>query len=350
MIKVLVVEDSAVSQQLLVHLLGKDPGIRVIGTAGNGEEAIAFLAKQKPDVITMDIHMPVLDGIEATRKIMETEPVPIVIVSAVWNPAEVATTFRAMEAGAVALVEKPAGLGHPESQEQARALVQTVKNMAEVRVIRRRGLRPGAGAGGEGAAPPATRPNLRNIQVIVVGASTGGPPALRNLLAHLPPEMTVPILIVQHIAAGFLPGLADWLSAAGRPVEIAKQGTVPERGHVYLAPDGFQMGLDEHGIITLSSSPIENGLRPSVSYLFRSAAEVHGDRAVGIMLTGMGRDGAQELKLLHDRGAITFAQDRESSVVHGMPGAAIRLDAATYILSPDKIGGTVGALLRADQA
>ena len=181
---------------------------------------------------------------------------------------------------------------------------------------------------------------------MAIGASTGGPPALRALLSVLPCEVSVPILIVQHIAAGFLPGMAEWLSTAGRPVAIAEHGLTPVCGHAYLAPDGFQMGLDQSGAIALSLAPSENGLRPAASYLFRSVAEVHGNRAIGIVLTGMGRDGAEELKLMRDRGAITFAQDQETSVVHGMPGAAIRLEAATYVLSPERIAGMLIAILR----
>ena len=321
----------------------------MIGTARDGEEAIAFAAREKPDVITMDIHMPKLDGIEATRRIMETNPVPIIIVSASWRPAEVATTFRAVEAGAVALVEKPLGAGNARAEEHARALVQMVKSMAEVRVITRWAKRDTAAASASLPTVPVESPKPRRIEAIAIGASTGGPPALRTLLSLLSPQVSVPILIVQHIAAGFLPGMAEWLSSAGRPVEIAQHGLKPRRGRAYLAPDGYQMGLHASGAIALSLAPSENGLRPSASYLFRSVAEVHGERAIGIVLTGMGRDGAQELKLMRDRGAITFAQDQESSVIHGMPGAAIRLEAASYILSPEKIAGMLVAILKSGQ-
>jgi two-component system chemotaxis response regulator CheB len=347
MIRVLVVEDSLVVRGLLVHILRSDPEIQVIGTAGDGNEALQFLAAQKPDVVTMDIHLPRMDGLEATRRIMETQPVPIVIVSANWNPEEVATTFRAMEAGAVALVEKPRGPGHPEHTAMAAKLVQTVKAMAEVRVIRRWArARPAEAA----PAPPPPPPIVQApapIQIVAIGASTGGPPVLHTILAALPPDFPVPLLIVQHIAAGFVGGLAQWLAqSAGRGIHVAAAGQQPLPGNAYLAPDGAHMGIDRGGRITLSQSDPENGLRPAVNYLFRSVIDALGARAAGVLLTGMGRDGAEELKRMKDRGAITIAQDKASSVVHGMPGEAIKLDGATYVLPPDKIAATLALLVK----
>lgn len=338
MIKVLVVEDSHVIQELLVRILRSDPAIEVIGRAADGSEAIDFLAREKPDVITMDIHMPHMDGLEATRRIMETLPVPIVIVSANWNPDEVALTFQAMEAGAVALAEKPRGLGHPDYAEMAATLVQTVKNMSEVRVIRRwPKSRPLASPAPLPAAPVA-EPTLAAVTCIAVGASTGGPPVLNTILSGLPKDLAVPVLIVQHIADGFVQGMAFWLAqATGWPVLIAAHGQETRPGHAYLAPDGAHMGLDVQGRIVLSTEAPENGLRPSVGHLFRSVAATQGERSVGVLLTGMGRDGAEELKLMKDKGAVTIAQDQQSSVVHGMPGEAIKLDGATYILPPEKI-------------
>ncbi|MBV9852801.1 MAG: response regulator, partial [Armatimonadetes bacterium] len=200
MIQVLVVEDSLVARQLLLHILRADPNISVIGTAGDGAEALEFLQTHQPDVITMDIHMPRMDGLEATRRIMETQPRPIIIVSANWNPEEVATTFRAMEAGAVALVEKPRGVGHPDYEQMAAKLVQTVKAMSEVRLVRRwPSARPVATA--PAAVPAAARRAPPAISVVAIGASTGGPPVLHTILAGLPKDFPVPVLIVQHIAA-----------------------------------------------------------------------------------------------------------------------------------------------------
>ncbi len=337
MIKVLVVEDSPVVREFLVHILGADPGIQVIGTANDGEQALEAVARQRPDVITMDIHMPKLDGLEATRRIMETYPTPIVIVSGSTDPREVSTTFRAMEAGAVAVLRRPAGIGHPDHEASARELVQTVKLMSEVKVIRRW---PKAGRQPE-LAPPAQAhdaPIEAKARVVAIGASTGGPPVLQTILSALPKDFPLPILIVQHMATGFTQGFVQWLAqTSSLPVHLATHDERIRPGHVYVAPDEFQMRVERGGKIVLTKDEPENGLRPSVSYLLRSVAEVYGRDAVAGLLSGMGRDGAEELKLLRDRGATTFAQDKESSVVHGMPGEAIKLDAATFILPPEKI-------------
>ncbi|MGH9456907.1 MAG: chemotaxis-specific protein-glutamate methyltransferase CheB [Thermoanaerobaculia bacterium] len=335
MINVLVVEDSAVVLELLVHILSADPAIRIVGKARHGEEAIEMVERLRPDIVTMDIHMPRLDGIEATRRIMETVPTPIVIVSGSSDPEEVATTFAAIEAGALAVLERPYGPGHPEHERTAKGLVQTVKLMSEVRVVRRWArLRPGATA----PAPQVAASVARRVEIVAIGASTGGPPVLHCILEELPREFSLPIVIVQHMAAGFLDGFAEWLShSTGIPVRLAAHGDVVQAGRAYLAPDAMQMRVEAGGRIVLADDPPENGLRPSVSYLFRSVASAYRDRAVAGLLSGMGRDGARELKLLRDRGATTFAQDRETSVVHGMPGEAIRLEGAAHVLPPEGI-------------
>ena len=161
---------------------------------------------------------------------------------------------------------------------------------------------------------------------------------MRTILSGLPVDFPVPLLIVQHIAAGFLPGLVDWLAqTSGFPVRIAAHGEKVAPGCAYLAPDAYHLGLNANGCVALSKQGVENGVRPSVSYLFRSVASLCGSRVMAVLLTGMGKDGAEELKHLKDLGAITVAQDADSSVVHGMPGEAIRLGAATYVLAPDRI-------------
>ncbi|MBI5430823.1 MAG: chemotaxis-specific protein-glutamate methyltransferase CheB [Nitrosomonadales bacterium] len=344
MIKVLVVEDSAVVRELLVHILSSDPGIRIVGTANDGESAIDAAQRLRPDVITMDIHMPKMDGLEATRRIMEVHPVPIVIVSGSSDPDDVAMTFRATEAGAVAFLRKPPGIGHPEHEITARELTQTVGLMSEIKVVRRW---PQMRRETAAARPPEIIPIRTPVKVGVValGASTGGPPALQTILAGLPGDFPAPVLIVQHMASGFVHGFAEWLGqSSALPVRLAAHGETILPGHVYIAPDEFQMKVERGGKITLSKDAPESSLRPSVSYLFRSLVESYGGEAVAILLTGMGRDGAEELKLLRDRGAVTIAQDKESSVVHGMPGEAIKLDAATLILAPDKIAAVLAGL------
>ncbi len=339
MIKVLVVEDSPVVREFLVHILNSDPDIHVVGTANDGEDALDAVRRKQPDVITMDIHMPRMNGIEATRRIMETQPTPIVIVSGSQDTREVATTFDAVDAGALAVLRRPAGIGHPDYEATVRELVQTVKLMSEVKVVRR-WLRRAAAVSRPGET--GLKRAAARVRVIAIGASTGGPPALQAILAALPKDLPVPILIVQHMAAGFVRGFADWLAhSTGLPVHVAADGESILPGHVYVAPDEFQMKVENGGRIALAKDPPENGLRPSVSYLFRSVAAVYGGDAVAGLLTGMGCDGAEELKQLKDRGAVTFAQDKDSSVVHGMPGEAIKLDAAMLVLPPEKIAATL---------
>ena len=345
--RVLVVEDSPVMRELLVHLLGADPGIEVTGFANDGEEALEAVKVKKPDVVTMDFHMPRVNGLDATRRIMETYPTPIVIVSGSSAREEVTSAFRLLEAGALAVVEKPRGPGHPDHEAAARELVQTVKTMAEVKVVRRWARR-------EEPLPAAPAP--RNVRIeagvaearlVAIGASTGGPIVLKTILAGLPGNFAVPILIVQHIASGFTEGFVEWLGpAAGFPVHVATDAEQPLPGHAYVAPDGFHMTLRNDGAIALSGDAPENGHRPSVSCLFRSVAAVLGRKAIGVLLTGMGKDGAEELKLMRDKGAVTIAQDRDTSVVHGMPGEAIGLEAASYVLAPAEIAAVLAGLVR----
>lgn len=345
MIKVLVAEDSPVVREFLVHILGSDPDIRVIGTANDGEEALDAVQRYRPDVITMDIHMPKMDGLEATRRIMETYPTPIVVVSGSTDPHENTMTFRAMEAGALAVLRRPNGIGHPDYEGSAKELVQTVKLMSEVKVVRRwpQARRvPHLPA----TAKPATG-EAAIIKVIAIGASTGGPPVLQTILAMLSRDLPVPVVIVQHMASGFIAAFVEWLAqSSGLPVHVATHGEYLVPGHAYVAPDEFQMKIEHGGRVALARDEPESGLRPSVSYLFRSLAEVYGGNVVAGLLTGMGRDGAEELRLLKEKGAVTFAQDKESSVVHGMPGEAIRLNAATYVLAPDKIAAVLANLAR----
>ncbi len=343
MIKILVVEDSPVLREFLTGILNSDPDIRVVGTASNGEEAIAAVKYHRPDVITMDIHMPKMDGMEATRRIMETEPKPIVIVSGSLDPHEDTKMFRAMEAGALAVLCRPEGIGQPNHETSVREFVQTVKLMSEVKVVRRwpqKRSKP--------VLPPIAQALVSKpvrVKVIALGASTGGPPVLQTILAMLPKNFPLPILIVQHLASGFVTAFAEWLGqSSGLPVHVARHGELMLPGHVYIAPDGWQMKVDDGGKIDLTSDEPENGLRPSISFLFRSLAAVYGGNVVAGLLTGMGRDGAVELRLLKEKGATTFVQDKDSSVVHGMPGEAIKLDAATFILAPDKIAAVLVGL------
>jgi two-component system chemotaxis response regulator CheB len=346
MIKVLVVEDSPVVQEFLVYLLSSDPEIQVIGTATNGEEALEAVEQKKPDVITMDIHMPRMNGIEATRRIMETHPTPIIIVSSSENLKEVATTFQAMEAGALAVISRPKGIGHPNQITSAKELIRTVKLMSEVKVVRR-WVRSGTIPVVPSVIKEQEKKLRKRIGVIAIGASTGGPVILQTILAGFPKDFPVSVLIVQHIASGFMRGFVDWLAqSTGFPIHVAVHGEILSFGHAYVAPEGSQMGVSPDNRILLSQCGPLGGLNPSISYLFRSVSEVYGSNAAGILLTGMGKDGAEELKLMKEKGALTIVQDEASSIVFGMPGEAIKLGAATYVLSPEKIVSLIIDLMK----
>ncbi|MEW5979012.1 MAG: chemotaxis-specific protein-glutamate methyltransferase CheB [Acidobacteriota bacterium] len=348
MIKVLVVDDSRIVAEFLKHLLSSEPDVQVVGIASNGEEGLRMAQESKPDVITMDIHMPKVNGFEATRKIMETCPTPIVIVSGSTSQDEVATNFRAVEAGALTVIARPRGQGHPLHEADARGFVETVKLMSEVRVIRRW---PQAKTEPRVAQTLANRPRRvekprGGVAVVAIGASTGGPMALQTILSRLPRDFAVPVLIVQHMARGFAKGFAEWLTqSTGFSTEVATAGQQLLPARAYVAPDDFHMGVGAQGHILLASDEQENGTRPSVSFLFRSVATAFGAGAVGVLLTGMGRDGAEELKRLRERGAVTIAQDEQSSVVYGMPGEAIRIGAAAHVLPPEAIAATLALLV-----
>lgn len=348
MIKVLIVEDSPVVSELLSHILSSDPDIEVLAIAKDGNEACEFVRITKPDVVTMDIIMPNMNGFNATRKIMETNPVPIVIVSASWDPNEVEKSFQAIEAGAVAAIEKPRGLEHPEAYERSYELIQTVKLMSEVKVVKRHAKSVDKAQSidtsihiiDDNVAKKA------DIKMVAIGASTGGPQTLQTILSNISADLCAPVIIVQHIAAGFVTGFIDWLNRTSKvPVQLAINGEEVINGRAYVAPDGFHLTINEKNRVTLSDSERENFVKPSVSFLFRSIADVFGSNAIGVLLTGMGKDGAKELKLMKDKGSITIAQDKESSIVHGMPGEAIKLGAAMHVLSPEKIAIAINSLV-----
>jgi two-component system chemotaxis response regulator CheB len=340
-VTVLIAEDSPSIRLLLSHVLELDPRIQVLATVNDGQAAVDYIdgGSERPDVMVMDIHMPRLDGFEATRRIMESNPLPIVICTATADAQELQVAFRSMEAGAVACVEKPVGHDDPRFEAVVQNLQQTVRLMAEVKVVRRWSKRVAVPAP---VGVPSTGSRNMAPRIVGIGASTGGPPVLQTILSALPRDFPAPVLVVQHIARGFLPGMVEWLNqTTGLHVHIAAHGTVATPGHVYIAPDDFHMGVSASGRVVLSHETPEGGLRPSVAYLFRAMAQHIGDAAIGVLLTGMGTDGSAELKLLRDRGALTIAQDRESSVVHGMPGAAIQLGAAVQVLPPDRIAAAL---------
>lgn len=321
-IRVLVAEDSPTARALLVAIFESDPGLTVIGEARDGCEAVELAERLRPDLITMDVHMPRLDGIEATRQIMVRAPAPILIVSA-HNEQDVALSLDATAAGALMAIEKPGPPDHPRFAEQRDYLVAMAKAMSQVRVVRRwaRHTTP-IGAGRESRL---TRVSGGHGLVVAIAASTGGPAAVQQVLHGLPRGFPAPILLVQHIATGFVEGFAHWLDATSPlRVRIAAHGEVLRPATVYVAPDDHHLGVAEGNRVLLSDAPPIGGFRPSATYLFDSVAQRFAERAVAVILTGMGDDGVAGLRAVQRAGGVVLAQDEESCVVYGMPKVAVQ--------------------------
>ncbi len=337
--RVLVVDDSLVAREMLKHILGSDAGIEVIGTATDGVEAVDMTAALRPDLVTMDIHMPRMDGIEATERIMAYTPTPVLVVSSSVYGEGVGRAFDAVACGALDVVLKPAPRDWAALDTIARDLVRRVQMLSQVRVITHvRGRQAGRRAV---AAPP----RRGSESVVAIGASTGGPSALREVLGGLPAGLPAPVLVTQHIADGFIPGLVEWLDAAcAIRVREAEDGRELEPGTAYLAPTGWDLKLGG-GVARLAEPAPGQVHAPSADVLFESVARGRGSDAVGVLLTGMGADGARGLRALHDAGAATVAQDEATSVVFGMPRAAIELGAAGRVLPLGDIAGAITALV-----
>jgi two-component system chemotaxis response regulator CheB len=345
MLRVLVVDDSQVARRLLAQVLGRDAGLEIVGEASSGTEALWLAERLRPDVITMDVQMPGMDGLETTRRIMERHPAPIVVVSGGHDPGDLAQSVRALDAGALAALRKPRGPSDPGFVAEAAELVRTVKLMAEVKVFRRRpGAVPAAGSRAGpvlGGADPATR---RRAELVAVGASTGGPAALAAILRALPAAVPVPILVVQHITPGFDAALATWLDETTPPrVRLAADGQALGAGEVTIAPAGTHLGLSGAARVELSSTPPVTGHRPSATHLFASVARVYGPRALGVILTGMGGDGAAGLLALRRAGGTVLAQDEASCVVPGMPAAAIAAGAVDEVVPLENLAARIAA-------
>jgi two-component system chemotaxis response regulator CheB len=333
MISALIAEDSPTIAALLTRMLESDPGIRVVGTASDGEQAVAMTRELRPNVVVMDVHMPLVNGFEATQRIMTEMPTPIVIVSSTINVHETAVSMKALELGALALLEKPIGLTHPEFEEVCRRFVATVRALSAVKVVRRWTTTS------SGVRRQSSRPALPMAEIVAVAASTGGPAALYRLLSSVPVDFDAPILIVQHMAPGFIDGFAEWLNSGTRlSVCVARHDQPLESGRVYIAPDDRQLGLAEVSTIEVSSALPVEGFRPSGTHLFRSVGMIYGHKALGIVLTGMGRDGVEGLRTLRASGGRVIAQDEATSIVFGMPGAAVAAGLANEVLPLDAIG------------
>jgi len=340
---VLIAEDSITCLGLLTEIIGGDPGLTLIGHAADGAQAVSMTKQLRPDVIVMDIHMPVMDGFEATRQIMVDAPTPIVIVSATVNVREVAVSMHALRVGALAVLAKPALGEGADFLERARHFTASIRAMAGVRVVRRwksAPTLPPAKPVASGSAPPS---------IIAIAASTGGPGALYRVLSDLPADLPVPIVIVQHIAMGFVEGLAAWLDAESPLTVRVAQGRERLRAaHVYIAPDDHHLGLSGRDTVELSATAAIGGFRPSATFLFDAAARMHGAGVVAVMLTGMGEDGLPGLRAVRAAGGRIFAQDEASSVVFGMPGAAVSAGLVDGTLPLDLLASRLRALLPKD--
>ena len=330
MVRVLVVDDSPTARGLLVEILRSDADLEVVAEAVNGREAIEMTKLHQPDVVTMDLQMPVMDGFEATRAIMAERPTPIVVVTASTSTRDVETSMRALRLGALNVLAKPVGLNAPDFDETCRHLVQTVKLMAAVKVVRRREQ-----VVENGNVKP--RPRLRR-RVVVIAASTGGPAALSRILGALRPDFPLPVLVAQHLSPGFVDGFASWLdSMSPLRVRVARDGDPIEPGTVLVAPDDGHMLVGERGLVTISRRAPVDGFRPSATLLFSSAAGAFGERTVAVILTGMGRDGVGGLNAVRAAGGLVAVQDEASSVVFGMPGAAVAAGLAHDVLTLNAI-------------
>jgi two-component system chemotaxis response regulator CheB len=334
--RVLVLDSAAPRRARLKLLLETDASFQLVGAAADAEHALALAQRMQPDVVLIGHGPAASHAVAWTRRIMQTRPLPVVALADAGADGDTLQAFELMQAGAVAVVPEPAGLFDSASEPALPGLLQKLRLMSEVKVVRR-WARSGEAAPHAPALSPAARQH--RIQLVAIGASTGGPIALQQVLTALPAAFAAPILIVQHISGGFLQGLAEWLtSCCPIPVEVASAATKPRAGRAYLAPDDMHMRIGPGGSLVFDRSAPVHGHRPAVSCLFDSAARHCGRDLIAILLTGMGKDGAAELKRLKDAGAITIAQDQASSAVHGMPGEAIRIGAARYVMSPREIG------------
>jgi two-component system chemotaxis response regulator CheB len=323
-IRVLIAEDSEAMRSTLETLLGLDPRIEVVGSAKDGLEAVELVKQLRPDLVTMDVQMPRLDGVGATARLMAESPVRILMISA-YADDQIDLSFRAIAAGALEVVAKPKGSTTGALRGWAKGVCDTIVLMAEVPVITR-----------------ARRVSMgqRRIDVVGIVASTGGPLALAQMFGALPADLPIPVLVAQHIAEGFTVGLIRWLGGLGRiAVEVARDGTPPRPCHAYFPPDRCDLEIGADGLLR---TPVVSGrYAPSGDVLLGSIARQHRSRGAGIVLTGMGDDGAAGLLAVRNAGGATFAQSPETCVVNGMPQAAVSRGATSDLRTPEALAAAI---------
>ncbi|MGN8144707.1 chemotaxis response regulator protein-glutamate methylesterase [Pseudomonas sp. 22105] len=325
--KIAIVNDMPLAVEALRRALAFEPAHQVVWVASNGAEAVRLCAENTPDLILMDLIMPVMDGVEATRRIMAESPCAIVIVT-VDRQQNVHRVFEAMGHGALDVVDTPAiGGGNP--QEAAAPLLRKILNIGWLIGEKTARSRP---------VPAAPRSTASRQRLVAIGSSAGGPAALEVLLKGLPRHFSAAIVLVQHVDQVFAAGMAEWLaSASGLDVRLAREGEPPQAGAVLLAGTNHHIRLLKNGTLAYTAEPVNEIYRPSIDVFFESVANYWNGDAVGVLLTGMGRDGAQGLKLMRQQGYLTIAQDQQSSAVYGMPKAAAAIDAAVEIRPLEKI-------------
>jgi two-component system, chemotaxis family, protein-glutamate methylesterase/glutaminase len=340
-VRVLICDDSATYATGLARLLGRGREIEVVGICPTAEEALRALPRLQPDLLTMDLHLPGMSGLEAVEQVMGTSPLPILVISSRIASRDSTLVATALAAGALDALSKSELDGVDPAGPSGTALRRRVKLLSHARVIRH----PRASVAAR-APQPARRP-ARPCAAIAIVASTGGPPALARVLRTLPATYPIPVLVVQHIAPGFVEGFAKWLgSEIPLPVKLARDGGALERG-VWIAPEGAHLVLRPELRFLLDRSESTHAHRPSGDVLLRSVAKALGPEAAGVVLTGMGRDGAAGLAAIRAAGGSTFAQDEETSAVYGMP--KIAAESAEAIVPVDEIGQRL-ALLRPPEA
>ncbi|MFV9505087.1 MAG: chemotaxis-specific protein-glutamate methyltransferase CheB [Oscillochloridaceae bacterium umkhey_bin13] len=337
-IKVLVVEDSPSQLELIVALLRASGEFEVVGTAMNGSAAVTQAATLRPSVVAMDIHLPIMDGYEATRQIMQRCPTPIVMFSNSAGDAD-RRSMQALAAGALAVVRKPGNLLTAASAEERTTFLRMLRLMSGVRVVTRHAPRVVP------VLPPDLAKQAPNVipELVAVASSTGGPAALQVLLSGLGPAFPLPVVIAQHIARGFTTALVDWLaSVIPLPVRVITGETRLLPGTVYFAPDDQHVVITGRNLANTRVTHADDRYCPSADLLFESVAHVYGARSVGVIMTGMGDDGARGLSKLRQAGAVTLAQDEATCVVFGMPHAAQLAGAVGWMLP---LGGLAAAVL-----
>jgi len=348
-IRVVVADDSMVCREMIKQILESSEDIGVVGTATDGAEAVRLVKELKPSIVTLDMHMPQMGGLEATEQIMAYTPTPILIVSTSVNEQGTSSAFEALKAGALDVLKKPEPQIWSDLAVVGDDLIRKVRMLSRLRVVTHlKGRRPGERPHSDRPAVRQRKPGAK-YRILALGSSTGGPLALLRILSKLPADFPIGIVVAQHIADGFIQGLVEWLDAECElKVRVGGQGDAVRAGEVVVAPTGHHMTVEAGRVVLLKPRPTDV-YKPSVDMLFSSVAKSYGAEAIGVILTGMGADGAGGLRLLSDAGALTLAQDELTSTVFGMPKAAIEMNAAGTVLPIDQIAEEVMRLVSDEQ-